>query len=217
MRSIKILLTTGLALCLVFTLFTSAAAQSEPEDNPIIVITFFWREGCSYCAKEKPFLEELTERFPQIDLQEFDVTAREQNLNYYLGMGDTVGYETGGVPVTVIGDRFWIGYSDAVGREIEGVIGECLNSGCENTSELFDIQFSDFEQPEEAEEVIVEQPAVAKEPEIVTPEVVEPDESEQSSSFPFWIVVIVLVIVLGIVLVLFGRDSEKKTKSVKRH
>jgi glutaredoxin len=215
MRPIKILLTTGLAICLVFTLFTSAIAQSGPEDDPSIVITFFWREGCSYCAKEKPFLEELTERFPQIDLQEFDVTASQQNLNYYLGMGDAVGYETGGVPVTVIGDRFWIGYSDGVGREIESVIGECLNSGCENTSELFDIQFSDFEQPEE--EVIVEQPTAAEEPVVVTPEVVEPDETEQSSSFPFWIVVIALVIVLGIVLVLFGRDSEKKTKKVKRH
>lgn len=212
----KSLLSTGLALCLLLTLFNSVTAQSEPED-PTVVITFFWHTGCSYCAKEKPILEALASKYPQIDLQEIEVTESEGNLNYYYAMGEAVGFETGGVPITVIGERYWIGYSDDVGTDIENVVKDCIDSGCVNTSELFGIEYSDFSQPEEAaeEEIIKEQPTVAQ-PTDIAVVVEEAALEEETSSFPFWVVLIALIVVLVVVLVLF-RKGNKEKPARKRH
>jgi hypothetical protein len=45
-------------------------------------------------------------------------------------VGERLSIEAGSVPLTVIGDRVWIGYSEHVGREIEARIAECRARGC---------------------------------------------------------------------------------------
>jgi hypothetical protein len=40
-----------------------------------------------------------------------------------------------GVPMTFIGDKYWVGYSDDMETEMTNKIEECLKSGCENPGE----------------------------------------------------------------------------------
>ncbi|MDK2981000.1 MAG: hypothetical protein PWQ55_1347 [Chloroflexota bacterium] len=123
----------GMALVLVLALsaalYSGAAAQSTDGQAPV-VITFFWSEGCSHCAEEKPFLQELMAQNANIELQAFEVHESQANLDYLFALGDAMGFEATGVPVTVIGEQSWVGYSDQVGAEISAAVAACSTSGC---------------------------------------------------------------------------------------
>jgi len=44
---------------------------------------------------------------------------------------ETLGFDPQGVPVTIIGDRYWIGYREDIQAEIEAALQDCLNGQCE--------------------------------------------------------------------------------------
>jgi len=113
----------------LLAVYGSAAAQST-SDDPAVVITFFWREGCSHCAEEKPFLQELIAQYPQIDLRAFEVYDSQANLDYLFALGDAMGFETNGVPVTVIGGQSWVGYNEEIGAELSAAVAACSIAGC---------------------------------------------------------------------------------------
>jgi thiol-disulfide isomerase/thioredoxin len=125
----------------VLGIFGAVNAQGD-SDQPAVVITLFWREGCSHCAEEKPFLQELADQNPQIELREYEVVSVKENLNYFLTLGGDMGFKTTGVPVTVIGDQSWVGYSDAIGSEISAAVDACLINGCGDPAEKFGIDTS---------------------------------------------------------------------------
>ena len=125
----NIILSLGIVLLLTAAVCGGAAAQSDADD-PAVVITFFWREGCSHCAEEKPFLQDLMAQNPQIDLRAYEVYDSQQNLDYLFALGDAMGFETSGVPVTVIGDQAWVGFSDAIGAELSAAVAACSADGC---------------------------------------------------------------------------------------
>jgi hypothetical protein len=37
--------------------------------------------------------------------------------------------------MTFIGDKYWVGFADSLGSEMEAKIAECLSSDCENPGE----------------------------------------------------------------------------------
>ena len=128
-------------LLLAAGVFGSAAAQSD-SDDPAVVVTFFWREGCSHCAEEKPFLQELIAQYPQIDLRAYEVYDSQANLDYLFGLGGAMGFETTGVPVTVIGDQSWVGFSDAIGAQLSAVVAACSIDGCADPAEKYALDTS---------------------------------------------------------------------------
>ena len=129
-------------LALILMLITAAgiyggAAAQSTSDDPPVVITFFWREGCSHCAAEKPFLQELMAQYPQIDLRAYEVYDSQANLDYLLGLGGAMGFETSGVPVTVIGGQSWVGFSDEIGAELSAAVAACASDGCGDPAEQY--------------------------------------------------------------------------------
>jgi glutaredoxin len=125
----------------LLAVYGSAAAQST-QDAPAVVITFFWREGCSHCAEEKPFLQELMAQYPQIDLRAFEVYDSQANLDYLFALGDAMGFETSGVPVTVIGGQSWVGYNEEIGAELSAAVAACSVDGCGDPADQFGLDTS---------------------------------------------------------------------------
>jgi len=133
----------ALILMLLFAagVYGSAAAQSTPDD-PAVVITFFWREGCSHCAEEKPFLQELMAQYPQIDLHAFEVYDSQANLDYFFALGNAMGFETSGVPVTLIGGQSWVGYNEEIGAELSAAVAACSIAGCGDPADQYGLDTS---------------------------------------------------------------------------
>jgi thiol-disulfide isomerase/thioredoxin len=115
-----------LAIFLVFFIFSSSVNALENK----IEIKFFYSEECPFCKIEKPFLENLVEKYPQIDLKEFEISQKE-NADYFLKTleeNNVPAKDRGFIPVVFIGSNFFIGYrgDDITGKEIEKLVNSLI-------------------------------------------------------------------------------------------
>ena len=105
----------------------AAVLAQEPTDVPIY---FFWGDGCPHCAEEEPFLKELVRNNQRVTLLDYEVWYVPKNQNLMKQMAAAMGFEPSGVPVTIVGDRYWVGYTTQIGEEIEAQVNVCLTESC---------------------------------------------------------------------------------------
>jgi len=130
----SLLLTATLVLLLILVQAPTGApvqAQTTPADPNRIIIYLFWGDGCPHCAAEKPFLAALAAQHPEVEVREFEVWYNEANREPLMRMAAKFGFEPTAVPLTFIGDRYWIGFAEEpIGREIKETVEACLADGC---------------------------------------------------------------------------------------
>lgn len=112
-----------------FNMIPQAAAQ-ENNENVKLNIYYFWGDGCPRCAEQKPFLEELAQRYPSIAIHSYEVWYAEENRGIFSNMAGKFGFEPSGVPTTFLGDKFWVGFNDQIKADIERAVQVCLQTGC---------------------------------------------------------------------------------------
>jgi thiol-disulfide isomerase/thioredoxin len=114
-------------------------------ENKTICIYFFYGETCPHCAQEKPFLQEMVKKYPEIELHSFEVYFNKENQKLWENISKAYGTVASGVPMTFIGDKVFIGFAEGdskiydprykayVGYSgvIEETIKEYVNSGTE--------------------------------------------------------------------------------------
>jgi thiol-disulfide isomerase/thioredoxin len=140
---LAVLLVTGLAFTVVQnpqngTGPEKAAENSEtdsseellPETGNRTTVYFFWGEGCPYCEREKPFLEELDREHEDLEVKMYEVYNSRENQKIYQNLAEKYGVAARGVPATFIGDEHWSGYNEKIGNEIESKIDECIEQSC---------------------------------------------------------------------------------------
>ena len=127
MKLIKLFVGVLVTLVLLFVLIKPIIAQ---ENN--VTIHFFWANGCSHCAKEKVFLQNLTIKYPQIVVQDYEVTSNRENVSLLQKVGKELNADVSGVPFTVIGKDYIAGYynDETTGSEIEEKVECAIREGC---------------------------------------------------------------------------------------
>jgi hypothetical protein len=113
-------------LILAVLLFFCLSPQAFAEDRATVRVYLFWGEGCYHCTLEKEFLAKLAQKDQEIKIIPLEVTRSKQNLELLKQVGKSLGAEVSGVPFTVVGDRYFIGWLDepTTGRAIEKAIQE---------------------------------------------------------------------------------------------
>ncbi len=101
----------------------------QEEVYPVNFIVFH-SETCPHCKDELEFIEEeLSEEFPNLKLQAYEVSGFK-NSNLFKKVIDQYGLQ-GGVPVTIIGDEHWVGFSeDAMADQLREQIWQCSQEAC---------------------------------------------------------------------------------------
>ena len=173
MRSVKLII-IALILGTLFLSFSSIQAQTQ--DSADINIYFFWGDGCPHCEEEKPFLDTLIKDYSQVALVDYEVWYNHDNQEILNQFSQILGFEPSGVPVTVIGDRYWIGFRDDYKAEIESALQQTLDDpnaadvGLSLATTLQDAQDAQVSAPQPAAEPVAtleaSQSAVLPEPEI---------------------------------------------------
>lgn len=103
----------------------SAAARTEEAAQGVDLV-LFWGDGCPVCAKEKVFLADLQERYPALTVTSYEVWYDEGNRRRYAETAKALGFTAQAVPATIVGERYWVGFDDARGREIEAAVAAGL-------------------------------------------------------------------------------------------
>ncbi|MCO5214027.1 MAG: hypothetical protein M9936_30370 [Caldilinea sp.] len=119
-----------LSAWLFFAVQAQAAPPAQQASQPV-TIYFFWGDGCPHCAAAKPFLAELSQRYPSVTIRDFEVWNHEENREPFFKMTAKYGFEPTAVPTIFIGDKYWVGYAEEpYAREIETTVAACAANGC---------------------------------------------------------------------------------------
>jgi len=118
-----------IALITLLSIVSFACAQGASESEGKTVVLLFWSKTCPHCAKEKPFLQQLSSEHPQLEVRYFEVSENETNAQLYSRMAEACGQKPLGVPATFINGDMILGYDEALGADIKGRILDCLETG----------------------------------------------------------------------------------------
>lgn len=115
-RLLGLVLVTAVLLLIPALAPPSQAATLAPSDE--IELLLFWGDGCPYCEAEREWLAQAAEDYPRLVVRDYEVWYDEANQALLVEVADDLGFEVQGVPVTVIGERVWIGWSDPIRTEV---------------------------------------------------------------------------------------------------
>lgn len=121
-----------------------AAGPARAEGSPgLVVVQVFHGEGCPHCAAELEFLDGLVARRPGVALDLYEVWHDAGNRELLRATADRLGFSPSGVPVTVVGDRVWIGFDATTGEQIEAEVAAALGGSVAPppTAQSIDIPF----------------------------------------------------------------------------
>jgi cytochrome c biogenesis protein CcdA len=97
-------------------------AQGSGTESENVRMFVFWGEGCPHCDEQKPFLRELEQRYPDLEIREFEVFRTNAHHPFFIALALTHGIEPGSVPTVFVGGRAYVGDGPQIRREMEQTI-----------------------------------------------------------------------------------------------
>lgn len=114
----------------------SPASAAPPEEKPTVVY-YFYGEGCPVCAKTTPFLEDLAEQHPGMQIKKYEVWHSEDNRTLLGEMAEAYKINPSGVPVVFIGQNAWVGFREGItDTAMTGIVEACTVEGCPDPSQV---------------------------------------------------------------------------------
>ncbi|MFP4117445.1 MAG: thioredoxin [Candidatus Woesearchaeota archaeon] len=107
---------------------------AETDDE--IVVHFFWGQGCPFCSQQKPQMEELEDKYPDVKFEYHEIHGSRENQELMLEMAKEHGTAVRGVPLTFIGDEHWTGFHEEYIDEMDDKIKELLEQQNGKSHEL---------------------------------------------------------------------------------
>ncbi|TSD01122.1 MAG: hypothetical protein Athens071426_708 [Parcubacteria group bacterium Athens0714_26] len=133
----------GLIFLAAFLISGFFAAPIKAETEPVS-IDFFYSATCPHCAKEKEFLKELEKKFPEIKINQYEVISSAENQkilkDFYDKYRVPVG-EQGRIPATFTPTKYFVGFTEQIGQDIENCLKECLSGETTTTPKMIKIPF----------------------------------------------------------------------------
>ncbi len=95
-----------------------------PETNKVTLYLFYGRE-CPHCEEERNWLKDIEKKYDKyLDIKIYEVWHDEKNSGYADIVRENMKIDRSSVPLTVIGEKYYIGYSSTIGSLIENNIKE---------------------------------------------------------------------------------------------
>jgi len=119
-------------LLIVIVLSFGIKADFSLAQQKTIEIDFFYSAICPHCAEEKEFLEGLGQKYPEIEIKEYEIFYTQGNqkiLNDFYEKYKVPAGERGWVPVTFTPTKYFVGFNDQIAGDIENCLKECLGTG----------------------------------------------------------------------------------------
>ena len=121
-------------LVLLLSLAASTLAQDAPsvavgEPRPAVHVYYFWGDGCPVCATQRTYLEWLQARYPEVVVHAFEVWYEVPHRALLQAFSDAFDQPMTAVPVTFIGDRGWIGFSQVTAMQMTQVVEAVREAG----------------------------------------------------------------------------------------
>jgi hypothetical protein len=109
--------------------FSGISAAKAGAAQPVNLY-FFRSDTCPHCAREKEFLGRIKTDYPNLSIYDFEISSLKNAL-ILQKVGTALGIDTGGVPLTVIGNSNLVGFGaeDTTGQAIIELIRKYSQEG----------------------------------------------------------------------------------------
>lgn len=118
-------------LLFVISCFCFLPTISAEEKNKV-TLYLFYGDGCPHCSTEKIYLEELKDKYSNLEIIEYEVWYNSSNSTLLEQVKSYLGKNNNYVPFTVIGTNSYTGYNDSFKNSIEDSINYCMENSCED-------------------------------------------------------------------------------------
>ena len=106
-------------------LFTGTMATLDKESGTPATIYFFYGEECPHCHTIMPFVESMTQKYPDADIRILEVWHNQTNQRTYQEANIAAGVKYAGVPEVVSGKTVLSGELE-IPAKLEGLIQDYL-------------------------------------------------------------------------------------------
>ncbi len=108
-------------LLLFFILFFGSNVSAKEA-----TLYFFYGEGCPHCAKEEIFLKTMEEKYEELKVERYETYNNSNNRALMNKKKDELGVTSAGVPFTIIGEEYLLGYTESYADRLENYIKEAI-------------------------------------------------------------------------------------------
>lgn len=105
------------------------------EENKINLYLFHGAT-CPHCAEEKVWLEDIKDKYKSnLNVYYYEVWNDSYNAKLMEQVKDVFNIKTDGVPLTIVGEKYYIGFSKSTGSNIEYMIKDYITDDNKNNQE----------------------------------------------------------------------------------
>lgn len=110
----------------------------EKVDKGKINLYFFRMDGCPHCAEEEKWLENIKDKYTDyLNIYDYEIKNSKTNREYYYNVKKVLNDDvTKSVPYTVIGETYFVGFSETVGEQIENKIKELIDENVKSSNDV---------------------------------------------------------------------------------
>jgi cytochrome c biogenesis protein CcdA len=124
-RATRRLVRAGLWFMLVICVPAAAGAGPAADPGTLYV---FWSMDCPVCLRQKPYLEELSARYPALRVQALEISRSTEHHGLFRQLAAERGITPGFVPTLVFRDRAWVGDSDDLRASLEAELTAAMTA-----------------------------------------------------------------------------------------
>ena len=117
-------------LAVFFILATNFVLAANSQDSQKVIVYFFWGTGCRECEQQEALLENLKQKYPQIEIESYESLNNRDNAIIFSRIARNFNISSPVVPTTFIDSKSWVGYNASYAQEIEDKIKYCLTNKC---------------------------------------------------------------------------------------
>ena len=106
------------------------------DDNKINLYLFHGQD-CPHCAEEKVWLEEIKDKYrDKVNFYYYEVWYNTDNAKLMDKVKEKFAIEKNAVPLTIIGEKYYLGFSKSISSSIENVIKNYLDENKEENEKI---------------------------------------------------------------------------------
>lgn len=95
-------------------------------DTNRVEITYFYSPVCPVCVQAGKFLEELQRKYPQLEVKKYEFSKNVELVEKFYRDYNVSTREQGFVPIIFTETRYFFGFNEEIGKEIENYIKKYL-------------------------------------------------------------------------------------------
>jgi len=102
-----------------------ASIMGEKPNVNKVSLYLFYGEECPHCEEERHWLDNIKEKYSEdLDIYMYEVWHNDDNSAKADIIREKMNIDRTGVPLTVVGNKYYVGFSETIGSVIENTIKE---------------------------------------------------------------------------------------------